>query len=197
MPYINLIQEQRAQAQKNELRSRLGFFTFIGISSLAGIAYGFLTFESDALANKQSKLEYELQQLEPVVAKIAENTQLEDELKPRLTSLEEAHELTARWVQIMDHFSTQTPSNTWLTAFRAVGTDPQQPVMLTLTGLSTSQEPIGEFMLRTQNQASLDKVQLKFTNEKLTPVGRSIEFEIGAEVLGTVTAAVKEEEEAK
>jgi hypothetical protein len=69
--------------------------------------------------------------------------------------------------------------------------------MVTLTGLSTAQDPVGEFMQRVQNEPNLQGVLLKYTNEKPTLAGPAIEFELEAEVAGTAPKKTKEEEEAK
>jgi len=40
MPHINLIQEQRSQARRNETKARGGFFAFVAITSLSAADYG-------------------------------------------------------------------------------------------------------------------------------------------------------------
>jgi Tfp pilus assembly protein PilN len=120
--------------------------------------------------------------------------QLESELQPRLTSLQDAQQLTDRWIHILDHFTTQTPRNTWLTNLRSAANDPQRGVMVTLIGMSTAQDPVGEFMQRAQNEPNLENLVLKYTNEKPTLAGPAIEFELEAEVAGTAPKKTKEED---
>jgi len=194
MPHINLIQEQRSQARRNETKARGGFFAFVAITSLSAAAYGALFLQVDSLTSKQAKLQAELQKLEPIKKQIESNKAIAAELQPRLASLQEAQQITDRWVSILTHFTTQVPPNTWLTQMRCQTMDPDQPVGLILMGMAVSQEPIGEFMLRTQNEANLEAVTLKYTNEKPTVNGPAIEFEVDANVKGTASEKTKEED---
>jgi Tfp pilus assembly protein PilN len=185
MPYINLIQEQRHALQVGETRSRVAFFSFVGITVISIFGYGYLLFQSDALTSKQTNLELQLQRLEPTVSQIAKNKIVEQELQPRLASLEEASKLTDKWITIMDSLTVQTPPETWITAMRGTGQDPQTPIALTISGMSSRQELIGEFISRTQNDPALENVQLRFTNEKPVGAGKAIEFEVGADIKDT------------
>jgi len=185
MPNINLIQEQRQHSKKNDLRARAGFFAFVGTAVVFGGLYGVLLLKGGELNSQEASLKMDLQKLEPAVTQIEKNRKEEAEMQPRVASLEEAQDLTDRWVGIVEHFTTQTPSNTWLVGMRATGSDATKPVNISVTGMATSQEPVGEFMLRTQNEPDLEGVTLKFTNEKTTVYGPVIEFEIGADVKGT------------
>ncbi len=194
MPYINLIEEQRAGARRNELRARVGFFTFIGVTSMSVLVYGALFLKTTALKEKEASLMFDLQRLEPLKKQIEANKLQESSLQPRLTSLQEAQQRTDRWIHILDHFTTQTPKGTWLTNVRSTMSDPSKGVMVSLTGMSTSQEPVGEFMQRVQNEPNLTGVNLKYTNEKPTLTGLAIEFELEAEVAGTAPKKSKEEE---
>ena len=195
MPYINLIQEQRAVARRNEIRTRAGFFAFIGIGFVSVMGYGALYLKGQDLKSQEASLQAELQRLEPIKKQIESNKKVESELQPRLTTLLDAQQLTDRWIHILNHFTTQTPGNTWLTKVQSSINDPQKGVMVTLTGMSTSQDPVGEFMQRTQNEPNLEGVTLKYTNEKPTMGGPAIEFELEAEVAGTAPKKTKEEEQ--
>ncbi|MEZ0325286.1 MAG: PilN domain-containing protein [Fimbriimonas sp.] len=197
MPYINLIQEQRASSRKNEVRARAGFFTFVGVGVVSVLSYGGLFLKNADLKDKEASLVLELQRLEPMKKQIEANKEIESGLQPRLVSLEEAQQLTDRWIHILNHFTTQTPKNTWLTNVRSAANDPQKGVMVSLIGMSTSQDPVGEFMQRVQNEPNLTGVNLKYTNEKPTLGGPAIEFELEAEVAGTAPKKTKEEEDAK
>jgi Tfp pilus assembly protein PilN len=197
MPYINLIQEQRSFARKSEMRTRACFFAFVGIAFVSVGAYGSLYLQSADLASQEAKLQAELQQLEPIKKKIEENQKVQNELQPRLTSLEDAQKLTDRWIHILNHLTTQTPSNVWLTNMRSAGTDQNKPVSVTVNGMSTSQTNVGEFMMRAQNESNLDNVTLNRTEEKPTVAGPAIEFEIVADVKGTAPEKLKDEEEKK
>jgi Tfp pilus assembly protein PilN len=197
MPYINLIQEQRSHSQREEVRARAGFFAFVGVAVLMGAGYAVLFTKSAALDSQEAGLKARLQALAPDVAQIQANRAKEAELRPKLTSLEEAQGLTQKWIGILSHFKTQMPQNTWLTGLRSNGAEPDKPVAMTINGLSVAQEPIGEFIMRTQNEPDLDAVALRFTNERTSMFGNTIEFEIGAEIKGTAPEKLKEDEEVK
>jgi Tfp pilus assembly protein PilN len=196
MPYINLIQEQRQGSRRNELKSRAGFFTFAGVLIVFGAALLTLFTKTASLNSDESTLRATLAQLAPTVAQIQKNKTAEEELRPKLASLEAAQDMTQKWVRILTHFETQTPGTTWLTGVRSIGQDPDMPVTVTLVGMSTAQEPVSEFILRTQNEPDLDDVALHFTNEKVSPYGNTIEFEVGAQIKGTAPEKIKETTEA-
>lgn len=193
MPYINLIQEQRARAQADESRARFGFIAFVAVTSISVFGYGILMLQSDSLSSKQTQLEAELQRLEPTVKQIEANKRVELDLQPRLGTLEEAAKLTGKWITVLDDITVQTPPDTWVTMLRSVGNDPNIPIGITISGMSDRQELIGEFTSRMQNDPALDNVAFHFSNEKPIGPGKALEFEIGADLKDTSNAPVLEE----
>jgi Tfp pilus assembly protein PilN len=195
MPLINLIQEQRLAARKNEQRARAFFLTFAVTFVAAGGAYGLVYIQDENLKSEEAKLRNQLRTNEPLIAEIEKNDAESAKLTPRLKTLEDAQLISERWNKIMRHVATQSPPNMWLTAMRATASDPTKPISLSLVGVGPFQEPIGEFMLRLQNCADLEAVTLKYTQEKILATGRGIEFEISADIVGTAEEQPKNEEE--
>ena len=68
-----------------------------------------------------------------------------------------------------------------------------KPISITLNGVSKAQEPIAEFMLRVQNAQDLENVAFHYTQEKVGATGRAVEFELAADITGTLQQKPKEE----
>ncbi len=186
MPLINLIQEQRLAARKNERTASLFFMTFAVSAALSVVALGFLTFLKESAESDQSGLRVKAQKLQPMLDEIDKHAGEYGKLAPRVTTLENAQETTNRWNRVLAHLSTQTPTETWLTQIRASQPDLKSPVQIAFIGLSSKQELIGELILRLQGSTDLLNVGLKFSMEKPVQMGRQLEFEISAGLDGTV-----------
>jgi Tfp pilus assembly protein PilN len=194
MPLINLIQEQRLATKRAERKAR-AFFLGFACCTVASIgSYGFVAFQSETLEHQASKLRAERQRNEPLMKQIEENVKMYGELSPRLKTLEDAQAVSARWDRIMQHVAQNTPKATWLTALRVTATDPTKAINISLVGMAPAQEPIGEFILRMQNSADLESVNLKYSQEKLVQTTKAIEFEVTADIVGTADAKPKNEE---
>lgn len=195
MPFINLIQEQRLEAKRNENRARLFFLTFVGSAVMSVGAFGFLMFQNEMLRGEQADLTAKAQKLQPLVTRITNNNNDLADLQPRLTTLEGAQLVTGHWSRILDHLSRQTPDSTWLTGVRCTASDPTKPVNITFEGLSTRQELVGDFIERLQSCPDMTNVTLKYTMEKLVAAGRDIEFQVTADIEGS--AEVQKDETKK
>ncbi len=196
MPFINLIQEQRLSVKRSERKARSYFFGFVGIGVLSVGAYLALLLQTDLLKGDESRLEGQIQRAQPYIAQIEDNEKQYDLMSPRVKTLEDAQLITARWDRILTHLSKQTPDHTWVTAVRCVAGDPEKPIAVSFVGMASAQEPIGEFILRLQNSADLEDVQLKYTQEKTVNQAKGVEFEIGANIAGSAKKdAVKKEEQ--
>ena len=185
MPLINLIQQQRFASRSNARKARSFFFLFAGSLVASVGAYAFVLFQKEMLQSEEAKLQGELQANAPMVKQTDENTKQVAQLQPRLTTLEDAQTVSGRWGRILGKLATQTPTNAWLTAVRTTAADQTKPITISFTGVSPAQEPISEFILRMQNQADLQNVTLKFTQEKLVQTSKGIEFQVDAEIVGT------------
>lgn len=185
MPFINLIQEQRQEARRQENRARLFFMSFVGSAVLSVGVLGLLMFENEVAHSEEAALLAKAQKLEPLSKRIEANNNDYADLSPRLATLENAQLVTGRWSRILDHLSRQTPEATWLTGLRCSASDPTKPVQVTFAGLSEKQELIGDFILRLQSCPDLANVALRFTDEKPAANTHDIEFEITSDVQGT------------
>jgi Tfp pilus assembly protein PilN len=185
MPIINLIQEQRLNAAKQEQRTRIAYMTFVGAAALAVFGYGIIFYQKASLQTEISRQTAELDKTKPVVDQIEAIQHDMDDLKPRVESLTKAAVQTDQWAHILHHLQVQTPEGTWLTGLQSTGIDPAKPVMVTLQGSSKAQEPIAEYVLRVQNEPNLDNVALHFTQQKKVIAGATIDFEIGGELAGS------------
>jgi Tfp pilus assembly protein PilN len=185
MPLINLIQEQRLGSRLRERKARAYFFAFAGVTIASVLGFGALWVESGLKGREEEALKKQVARLEPMVKAIDANNQKLSILSPRLTTLEDAQVSTDRWTKILDHLAHNTPKDTWLTNVRCVATDPTKPVVANFTGITTSQDSVGDFLIRLQSSPDLQNVTLKLTQEKLVDTKKAIEFEISAELAGT------------
>ena len=185
MPHINLIHEQRAAIRRREAQARVGLLVLAGSLGLTTIFSGIILLQSQMVRNEEDQLRAELLRLEPIAKEIEANGLEKDRLNPRLKTLEDARQATDRWRRILEHLTTNVPKETWLTYMRATADDPSKPVTVLVSGLGTSQAPIGELILRTQNSRDLENVSLRFTEERVTQQIKAIQFEFSADIAGT------------
>lgn len=196
MPLINLIQEQRLTHKANERKARLFLFGLAGSVGLSMTGFGFLMFQGDQLSSEESRLKAKAQKVAPLANEIDTLKAQISDIGPKLTTLTNAQETTGKWTRILGHLTQHTPPQTWLTGMRCTATDPTKPIQLIFAGMSSRQELVGEFILRLQGCDDLDKVELKFTQEKIVSNARNIEFELSTDIKGTAEEKpVKEEEE--
>ncbi|HVL39008.1 MAG TPA: PilN domain-containing protein [Fimbriimonadaceae bacterium] len=193
MPLINLIQEQRLTARRNERRARAFFLAFAGTACASLASFGYFLFHTEQLQGEESRLQAMLAKTDPILKAIEENEKVYGTLAPRLKTLEDAQTMTSRWDRITEHLAVQTPQPLWLTGIRCIYQDPTKPIQVSFIGVSDRQDNVGEFILRLQNLPDLEGVNLKFTQEKVIAQGRGIEFEVSANLAGTVEQKVQEE----
>ena len=136
----------------------------------------------------------QIEHANPIIEQTLNNQRQTKMLMPRLTTLENAQETTERWSRVLEHVSTQTPPQVWLTGVRCQAPDPTKPILVSFQGLSLSQEPVGELILRLQNCADLDRLTLKYTQEKLIEQSKATEFMVEADLVGTARQVTQEED---
>lgn len=196
MPQINLIQEQRLALRAQERQARGFLFALAGAFGASVVAFGFLLYQGDQLASEESRLKARAQTVAPLVSEISDLKAKVSDLGPRLTTLGTAQETTAKWSRILAHLTQHTPPSTWLTGIRCSASDPTKPIQVVFTGMSAKQELVGEFILRLQGCSDLEKVELKFTQEKVASTTRSLEFELTSDIVGSADEKkIKKEEE--
>ena len=185
MPFINLIQEQRLVAVKGERRARICFFTFIGSCVAVFVTWTGMAFQADRMRAEQARLRGEIQRQTPIISQINLNVKEAAILEPKVKTLEDGQKITDKWVRILSHLTVQTPKQTWLTGVRSVRVDEENPTTLTIQGMSPSQEPVAELILRLQNEKDLDGVNPKTTHAKDFNGRPFVEFDIIAHITGT------------
>ncbi len=192
MPFINLIQEQRLQAKKDERFARVGIFTLVGVSTLCFLGWGALTFQLERTVAEEADLKSKILKQAPLLQEIKANKLAMGELEPKLHSLEDARKYSDRWARLLTHLTVQTPGSTWLTSIRSNNQDQFKNTSVSIQGMSLNHILISEFLLRAQNAVDFDSVQLKQTKEKDWGGANAIEFEISAEIKGTAVPKPKE-----
>lgn len=188
MPLINLIQEQRLAAKKNERKNQALLMTCAGVGALAFLGVGYFMFETSRLNAKADTLEQLKVKLEPTIKQVDFNNGEIAKLKPRLETLLQAQKNTEQWSKILDHLTKNTPSGTWLTSIKAAQQDKTKPLVVTVTGLSGSLEAVGMFQIRLEACEQLENASLKYTQERFADNGKQIEFEIQSELVGSKPA---------
>jgi Tfp pilus assembly protein PilN len=186
MPYINLIQEQRLAVKRDERKAKF-FLGALGVIVLiSGTTFVGLTMEASAKDQETRSLEEEIKRNKPLIEQIAANDKLFQADNPKVSTLQSAQDVSDRWERILDHVAHQTPPHTWLTAIRCTGSDPEKPISVEFTGMSTSQEPVGEYIMRLQNSTDLEDIGLRFTQEKLMGMSKGIEFQVSGDIAGSL-----------
>jgi Tfp pilus assembly protein PilN len=186
MPFINLIQEQRLGIRRDEMQARTYLYAF---AVIAGISiFSALGFYIDAEATKgeESRLRFQLDEIKPLTAQIDQVNTLDSQLEPRVQILQKAQVITQQWDHLLTHFATQTPDHIWLSGVRCQATDPAKPITVTISGISNAQEPVGDFILRLNNLADVENVQLRFTQEKNAATYKGIEFQVDADIKDSI-----------
>ena len=195
MPHINLIESRILATRKAERQVQISKFAFFGVATVFAAVYIAMFAQGAGLAAQQQSIEEKLKKLRPMFDQIEASKKDEDELSTRLTTLEDARNLTGRWGRLMEHLSTNTPPNVWLTAFRSVAIDPEKPIRITFNGVGQTQTDVSEMMLRTQNAADLESVNLVGSQERVVDKTTAIEFEMGGDIVGTAQKKAKKDVE--
>jgi Tfp pilus assembly protein PilN len=184
MPTVNLIQEQRTLIRQREGQIRALALVTVGLGAVAFLSAGYFMFEAARHQVMYLALEDKKRAMKPMLDQLAANQREATQLKPRLTTLQEAVKTTGKWSNVLNHLSTNTPRGVWLTNVRCSAATATKAATITFIGHGTNLELIGEFMARLGLCADVNQPVLRFTQERL--VGRTplLEFEISAEMKG-------------
>ena len=186
MPFVNLIQEQRLEAQARERTLKTGLTVTMGIGVICLCATGFFMFDSIRLNLLAGSLEQKKAQLEPMMKELDANKAELANLEPRLETLTSATTFSKSWNRILEHLATNTPDEAWLNAVKTFQSDLKTPIEVTFNGVATTQETVGQFMLNLQASEDLENVNLKYTQPKMVEGGKQqFEFEITASIKGS------------
>ena len=183
MPSINMIAPRRNEMKRLER----GIHTLVLIILAELFAVLTLTAVMSARTvgtkSRTADLEAELAKLQPIVGKIEFYEKASEALQPKVELLDSARDRTMRWHHMLQALSTTMPNNTWLTRIATVSSQQGSEsniTALSVNGISTSQNLIGETMLRLNSYKGFDKVDLHFTQRGAVGKRQVLEFEIGA-----------------
>jgi Tfp pilus assembly protein PilN len=195
MPLINLIAQERERIRQLRGRTRAIGFVWVGVIILVAVAYGGLSLYVASMESQTRDMQAEITKLEPVLRDVELTRQKLGSLSPQISSLKSAQTDTTRWQRILAHLSANAPSNFWVTGVRtAERSNPKAPITVSINGVAATQELVGEFMLRLNQCIDLDKVELRFTQERMLNAFMSgVDFEVGAALKGTEPPQKKEE----
>ena len=185
MPLINLIKEQRLQAQKREQQVRIALVGTLGVGALCLLTTGALMLDGARLNVVASALEKQKAELEPKVEQLSALEQEIALLQPRKTTLETARTYSAQWGRVLSHLTQNVPEGVILTDVKTHQRDPLKPVVVTLKGLSLTQEKVGELILRVEASPEMQNVGLKYTQPRISEGRTILDYEIEGELVGT------------
>ncbi len=185
MPLINLIKEQRIEAQRRERQVQVALMATLGIGALCLVTTAGLMLDGARLNMRGAALEQQIKDLEPLVAELDQNKAEIAVMQPKVKTLEEAQTASAQWGRVLAHMTTNTPEGTWLTNVKAFQQDRTKPMVLTFKGVSKSQDLVGDLILRLELSPDLEKAALKYTQPRPAEGQTLTEFEVEAELVGS------------
>jgi Tfp pilus assembly protein PilN len=183
MPSINMIASRRSEKQRFERNARR-LMVVVLVEVLVGIALGTLfTYRICDTKRSIADLDVSLQRLRPTVKKIEDYEAATARLTPKVTTLQQAQVRTLRWRNLLNKLATALPAQTWLTKLGST-TPPGQadggPAIISLNGVSVSQNQVGEAMLRLNTYADFKSVDLHYTQGSSVGSRRTVDFELAA-----------------
>jgi Tfp pilus assembly protein PilN len=185
MPLVNLIQEQRLTIRQREQQVRMLLLGVLGIGAMSFLTAGYFTFEAVRYNLNADGLVAQKEKLKPLMEELDAKEKMIAAMSPRVTTLATAQEKTAQWYAIMNHLTTNTPEGIWLSEIKCSQPLPDKPTEVSISGLSTTQESVGLFIMRLEASPDLENVQLKFTQEKQGPTTKNTQFELSANLVGS------------
>lgn len=196
MANINLISTRRAEYLRQAKITRgllAATFASAGVCGILAVVMLARIFATGVAIEEANR---ELGKLRPVVERIHALEGERAVLLPKLSTLDEAQQATLRWHGVMTGLQRCIPGETWLTSFSVEAREEQQT--LRLTGFTTSQQLVGEAMLRLQqDQEHYSGVDLRYTQAGLTGSRPTVEFELAAHLAGPAQGAAEGKSDAK
>jgi Tfp pilus assembly protein PilN len=187
MPVINLIEQEIQHRQRLQRRIRLLGLVWFSLIALAGTGWATLILYAGTLQLQRARMQEEIIRLSPTMRAV-QQTQLQlNTLQPQIGTLRAARQETGRWRSILQHLSQHTPPSCYLVNVEfGKRNDPKKPMEIVIKGIASNQQAVGDFMLRLNQHADLEKVRLDYTQERsLTDEVSTVEFQITAQVKGT------------
>ncbi|GBC91846.1 hypothetical protein HRbin15_00305 [bacterium HR15] len=187
MPVINLIEQELQHRRRLERRIRLLGLVWFGLIAMAAGGWGALILYTGYLQMQSARMQEELVRLTPAMHAVQQTQQELSALQPQISTLQTARKETGRWQQLLQHLSLHTPPACYLTSVEfGKRNDPKKPMEVVIKGIASSQQAVGDLMLRLNQQADLENIRLDYTQERmLDEEGSTVEFQITAQVKGT------------
>jgi Tfp pilus assembly protein PilN len=126
--------------------------------------------------------------------KIEDNNAEIAKLEPRIQTLTKAQEATLQWSDILQHLRDNMPEGVWLTGVSCQKQNPNDPIAVSLKGMSTSQQAVGHLIIRIELCNDLESPELVFTQERRTENGKALEFEVKGQLAGSAPETAKTKE---
>lgn len=184
MPSINMIAPRRAEKQRLERDMRRLVLVIMAELILAVGLGGWVCTKAYTIRTSVSRLDAQIAKLQPVVKEIEQYESATKQLAPKLKLLGEAKDRTMRWYNSLDRLTQSLAASTFLTRITTSG-DSTEGTNISLSGVSPSQEKVGETMLRIQTIPDFEKVNLAFTRKTANRDVSGFEFEVGASIKGS------------
>jgi Tfp pilus assembly protein PilN len=183
MPSINMIAPRRAEKQRLERDMRRLVLVIMAELILAVGLGGWVCTKAYTIRTSINRLDAQIAKLQPVVKEIEQYESATKQLAPKLKLLGEAKDRTMRWYNSLDRLTQSLAASTFLTRIITSG-DSTEGTNISLSGVSSSQEKVGETMLRIQTIPDFENVNLAFTRKTANRDVSGFEFEVGASIKG-------------
>lgn len=184
MPSINMIAPRRAEKRRLESAMRK-LAVLIAVHLVFAVALGGWIFMKTLTTRATiAELNSQLQLLTPKIKKVAQLERQTAELKPKVDLLNTAKSRTMRWYNTLDKLTQSVPSATWLTRIGTTTGAGQTDAVLNINGVTCEQAKVGETMMRLHNNPDFRSVDLHYTQKGSAGRDTSLEFEIGAAMVG-------------
>ncbi|MCE5322005.1 PilN domain-containing protein [bacterium] len=189
MPSINMIAPRRAEKQRLERDMRRLVLVILAELIIAVILGGWACTKAYTMRLNINRLDAQIAKLQPVVKEIEQYESATKKLTPKMDLLADAKDSTMRWYNSLDKLTQSLAASTYLTRISASqSTDKSVQTTVSLTGISDTQERVGETILRLQTIPDFDKVDLHFTKKMASNSQSGFEFEIGATMMNGNTS---------
>jgi Tfp pilus assembly protein PilN len=181
MPNINLIAARREEKKRLERLTRQLFFGLAGSVGVLALLGLYLTAQEFAINGEKREAEARMQTLQPKLDRIAQIEKDQQDLKPKVETLQDAKAATLRWRAVLQAVSQSVPAETWLSGLNTNGN--AEDTTINLAGMTATQTLVGETMTRLGVHPLFDRIELKFTQTApvtATDPTQRVAFEIAA-----------------
>lgn len=180
MPSINMIAARRSETKRLESKTRVVLLVLVAEVLLTVFMLSFMAARAYTANRQISRLDKELEVIQPTVDKINEYETQIAELKPRLDLLKESRIKTLFWYDVMQDLSKSMAVDTWLNSITTMETQSSEKknTVVNIRGVSVSQRNVGETMLRLNQWPEFQHVDLNYTQEGTALSRETLDFEI-------------------